>query len=738
MAERLIVLLPVRNASPDLSAYFTALRPLCDGIVALDDGSTDSSRRLLEAEPLVRRILTNPVRDSWQGWDDAANRNRLLEAAAALEPDWILSLDADERIDEADGAALRQFIETDALPGCAYGFQHIPMRGDASTYLPDTQWVYRLFAWEPGQRFPDQRLHFVPVPTDLPRPRWVRTTLRIQHYGGLTDAHRLERFAKYVEADPDRFFRADYGDLLAGPRPGDLRIWQARPPGQPVLLAAAESALTAGPTPEPMAPALHTGSGKERDGAPSAPGEPDEGEIPLSIVVISYNDERTIEATVNSIVDQEVSDPFEVIVVTSGTDRTAAIVQDGFPTVRLIDLPRRALPGEARNAGLRVALGTFISFPGSHVELPPGSLQARLDAHRRGYAMVTGVALNGTQTPAGWASYFIDHHAGLPGHRPARIDGPPAHCSYDRLALMGAGGFPEGTRTAEDTQVNQILVRQGHGALRDPAIRFTHRSPCRTVRKLLSHHFTRGRGWGRLMVAQAASQVTTLDMTLVRQRVLGHIPAWMHRIDRGVEQADPELADQYRPVRRLVLAGVVAAWAGMWFELLRAGPGLWRRRRDVQHLTILVAPAIGQSTVQVIRLDLTTRHAQVLVVRSDRHIDEVVDDPDPLSNSRALGIDRIETALGLAVDLVTRNQPLGSPTADDRLRTVHFRSLMPQVAFGRGSSNRLRIDRRLKTLAALTDPFHIVESSATIPVDATAGTSMARPPRTRIPGRMSQ
>ena len=57
------------------------------------------------------------------GWDGAANRNRLLEAAALLEPDWVLSLDTDERIPPADAAALRAFIETEALPGLAYGFR---------------------------------------------------------------------------------------------------------------------------------------------------------------------------------------------------------------------------------------------------------------------------------------------------------------------------------------------------------------------------------------------------------------------------------------------------------------------------------------------------------------------------------------------------------------------------------------------------------------------------------------
>src|SRR5690349_2284539 len=111
-SHTIVCLLPVRNGEADLPGYFASVARFADAVVALDDGSTDGTRHVLDANPLVNIILENPVRTTYAGWDDAANRNRLLEAAAQLEPAWIMSLDADERIPADDAAVLRTFVET--------------------------------------------------------------------------------------------------------------------------------------------------------------------------------------------------------------------------------------------------------------------------------------------------------------------------------------------------------------------------------------------------------------------------------------------------------------------------------------------------------------------------------------------------------------------------------------------------------------------------------------------------
>jgi hypothetical protein len=212
-----------------------------------------------------------------------------------------------------------------------------------------------------------------------------------------------------------------------------------------------------------------------------------------------------------------------------------------------------------------------VSFPGSHVELPQGSLAARMRAHERGYAMVTGTILNGTPTRAGWASYFLDHSGALPGRPSAELEGAPAHCSYVREFVLAVGGFAEDMRAGEDTVVNRELWRRGHRAYREREVRLTHRSRCTTPRRLVKHHFQRGRAYGRILLGAYRG-----GRPASRRGVAAAIADYPRRrladTDARVHEWGGSLRDEYRRARPLVVAGVLAAWAGVWRELLRARP----------------------------------------------------------------------------------------------------------------------------------------------------------------------
>jgi glycosyltransferase involved in cell wall biosynthesis len=550
----LACLLPARNCAEQIPSYLECAGAFADTVIALDDGSTDATADALEASPLVSRLLRNQRRDSYAGWDDAANRQALLEAAIDAGVRWALFLDADERIDSDDAAAMRSFLESDADPATAYGFRVHRMAGVGDSYDRADLWVYRLFAPDSGQRLPEGGLHFVPIPQSTPRERWQRTTVRIQHFGGADEERRLARLRKYEEADPHGLWQRDYASpIRAAGRP---RRWRRRPPGFPVLADPAGSGV-----------ALDL---EELD--PDAP--------LLSAIVIATDDEGTIERSVRAVVEQECPVEFEVIVVISGSPATGAIVRDRFgEAVTLVELAERVMPGAARNAGMRMARGEYVSFPGSHVEIAPGSLARRVRAHEDGWAMVTGSIVNGNPSRAGWASYFLDHSSALPGRPSGELAGAPAHCSYVREFVDEIGGFPEDVRAGEDTIVNQLLWRRGHRAFREAGIQLTHRSPSSTTTALLRHHFVRGRAYGRILRGNSTGLRGALG--LIRY-LLRYPRTRLASTDRRVDEWGRDLRGDYRRVRRLVVAGVAAAWVGALAELIfgKRRSGTRKQARD--------------------------------------------------------------------------------------------------------------------------------------------------------------
>jgi Glycosyl transferase family 2 len=271
-------------------------------------------------------------------------------------------------------------------------------------------------------------------------------------------------------------------------------------------------------------------------------------------------------------------------VVCSGTDGTSQHVAAAYPTVRCIQLPHRALPGEARNAGLWAARGEYVTFPGSHVWLRAGSLRARLAAHEQGWDLVTGSVLNGNPTRAGWASYFLDHASQNPSQPAGEFHGVPGHASYVTSDVREVGGFPEDMRAGEDTVVNQELYYAGRNTYFAPDASFFHASPSTSLRHLLRHHAQRGRALGRIIREARADDPQAWPV-----RDIASIPVRRVRAIRtAMASADEASRARYRTVRAMVVAGAAASAGAAWLELLAP-----RRHPAPSDASAPARPAVG-------------------------------------------------------------------------------------------------------------------------------------------------
>jgi len=107
---RLSVAMIVGDEQDVLAETIESIRPIADEIVVLHTGSTEQT-------PAVARQLGAVIARC--PWDDdfSSARNRCLQLVTG---DWVLWLDAGERVSEESAAELREFIDTAADPGQVY------------------------------------------------------------------------------------------------------------------------------------------------------------------------------------------------------------------------------------------------------------------------------------------------------------------------------------------------------------------------------------------------------------------------------------------------------------------------------------------------------------------------------------------------------------------------------------------------------------------------------------------
>jgi GT2 family glycosyltransferase len=257
-------------------------------------------------------------------------------------------------------------------------------------------------------------------------------------------------------------------------------------------------------------------------------GEQNTPRIPpaLSVVVFAYREQDTIVDAVQSLLEQASPEQFEVIVATSGGDRSATLVRSRFPHVEVIESPRRLLPGAARNAGMRAASGDIVAFLEGDCRAAPGWVSGRLAAHRRGHpAVACAMTSSGPSRPWAWAWHFDLYSGRLPG-RPAgvvRYPDPAVHgLSLDRAALGRMGPFDEGLEVATDTDAARRLSELGIEMWFEPSVCTAHPGPRSTV-AMLRDRYRRGAVAARAQAATAA-----------RDTPRGFVPMWWSRTRRSM------------------------------------------------------------------------------------------------------------------------------------------------------------------------------------------------------------
>ncbi|MGE0736598.1 MAG: glycosyltransferase family 2 protein [Alphaproteobacteria bacterium] len=200
-------LIAVRNEERYLPGFLHHIRDHLDGILALDDCSTDATADILKRDPRVISILREENHGPPHA-NETKNRNRLLDEAARLNAGWVLCADADERFEEAFLRRIPEHADRGARTGQHVRCVRIVNLWNApNLYRVDglcgPRWAPRMFKMPKQFTKRAFGLHRPWFPPELDNAPKAYMNAYLYHLRMIERDDREARFEKFRSVDPN-------------------------------------------------------------------------------------------------------------------------------------------------------------------------------------------------------------------------------------------------------------------------------------------------------------------------------------------------------------------------------------------------------------------------------------------------------------------------------------------------------------------------------------------------------
>jgi O-antigen biosynthesis protein len=232
---RIICQMRIKNEEKWLKEVLDSIARVAQGIVILDDGSTDRTPEICKAHPAV-------VDYSWQNEqtiDEVRDKNRLLQMALAQNPDWVLCMDGDEILEDSAPERIFDAIRFCPADVAVLDVEFLYMWDDMQHYRTDgiynRLYHHRLFKLDGQVRDAlsfnptdhDGNFHCESVPENI-NGRAMEIDVKIKHLGYMHQVDREHKYHWYKSNDTVHAAQGYYEHLLD--QPGMVLVeWHERP-----------------------------------------------------------------------------------------------------------------------------------------------------------------------------------------------------------------------------------------------------------------------------------------------------------------------------------------------------------------------------------------------------------------------------------------------------------------------------------------------------------------------------
>lgn len=211
--DRVFCIIAARNESRFLPGFLSHVGPYVDGIIALDDGSTDETHAIMAAHRHVASVLSSPE-PRFAHEHETLNRHRLLTEAQRLGAAWVLCGDADERFEQGFLERIRRQMFLGNLFGRVIrSFQLVNLWNSDDHYRDDGRCAPRrsprMFRLPKSiSPRPENQMHRPWYPPELDGCRHASIKYNLYHLRMIDRADREARWRKFTEIDPDNAHQA--------------------------------------------------------------------------------------------------------------------------------------------------------------------------------------------------------------------------------------------------------------------------------------------------------------------------------------------------------------------------------------------------------------------------------------------------------------------------------------------------------------------------------------------------